>query len=233
MRKLNKSFLIFTIFIMLMIVFGCTTGSGGTSSGDDSSTKKPIWNSISDEEYIQIDKFVYDNIEYTIEKIKSPAFIDAYLESKNSNLIYYIEQYYSVDETLTSWSINYKQDVKKILSEDDLSVEFVNTLYQKIEPHIGALTLDLQLSIEYYDNLFSIEKELPVDMEKEFTSIFVVDVYIPFKIKNVTTNEAIFINIPIKSFLGYVNESSIIFVYDEKSISLEYDSFIKNDNVIK
>ena len=233
MRKLNKSFLIFTIFVMLMIVFGCTNGSGGNSSGDDSPTKKPIWNSISDEEYIQIDKFVYDNIEYTIEKIKSPAFIEAYLESKNSNLVYCIEQYYSVDETLTSWSINYKQDVKKILSEDDLSVEFVNALYQKIESHIGALTLDLQLSIEYYDNLFSIEKELPVDMEKEFTSIFVVDVYIPFKIKNVTTNEAIIINIPIKSFLGYVNESLIIFVYDEKSISLEYDSFIKNDNVIK
>ena len=70
-------------------------------------------------------------------------------------------------------------------------------------------------------------------MNKEFESVFVIDLYLPYKLRNVITNEEYIFNVPIKSFLAYKHNDVICVIFDQENILLDYNTFISSVNVYR
>ena len=182
-------------------------------------------------EFTQVMKYTHSDSTYLIKELTEITPINQLTNDNLSNYIYIIKEYKNnLDSSLSNWSINYRQDVSKIICSKDLEQDFILDFYQKIESSLNTFEIKTKIEIDYYENLFEIEKELPVNMEIEFTSVIAIDIYLPYQLINQTSNETYIIYVPIKSFLAYKNNDEIKIPLEEDLI-LNYDSFIAFSNV--
>ena len=90
-----------------------------------------------------------------------------------------------------------------------------------------------------YEQKLDIIFEIPVNNSKEereyvinnnilFEKLYIIDLYIPFRIINESTNQIYYISIPVKNFLAYQQEDDLTIYYDEKKVILDYNKFISS-----
>ena len=232
-RKIFIGLIIICIFVMT----GCAAG-GSFPNGEDDPSNSPSRPNDFDElegaiqgDFQQVMKYTYNDSIYIIQELKDITPFNELTDKNLGDYIYVIKEYeMAEDSTVSNWSINYRQDVSKMICSNDLGVEFINDFYQKIESSLKTFEIKIGLEIDYYENLFEIEKELPVNMEIMFKSIFSIDIYLPYQLINQTSNETFMMYVPIKSFLAYKNFDEIKIPLEEDLV-FNYDSFIAFSNV--
>ena len=204
----NKNIFILLVIICLLTLTSCASGggsAGGDMGGDTPGGSIPSMDNdfkdmFEDLSFNQVMKYTYNDSVYIIKELKDITPIDELSNNNLSNYIFVIKEYDKIkDENVSNWTVNYKIDVSKYLTNIQLEEEFIYNFYSKIESSLNANKIRTSIDIEFYDNIFEIEKELPVDMKKDFTSVFSIDVYLPYQVINQNTSDVFYINVPIKA----------------------------------
>ena len=111
-------------------------------------------------------------------------------------------------------------------------IEFLNEFYSQILGILDKYEYSLGTNLTLHENGLVLNYEYIVDLNKEFSELFIIDLYIPFRIFNTNKNQTYFINVPVKTFLGYRNNNQIELVYeDNNAIVLNYELFISLSNI--
>ena len=233
MRRIKKYLLIIILLISIVFYTSCAANGGSQAGGAGSgipNDRSPIEYKVSD--FTKVTDFTYNNEDYTISILTNYSLEENHQTSNKPNIIYYIEEY-KIDKStnVSNWAINYKQDVVSVICKSPLDEAFVNVVYDKIKLSLLEAALKLELSLEYYHNLYDVEKELPVNMNIEFESVYAVDLYLPFLLQNQTTKLDYILNIPIKSILAYLNKGNLKVILDEFEVlipveNLEFSPYI-------
>ena len=233
MLRIKKYLLIIILLISIVFYTSCAANGGSQAGGAGSgipNDRSPIEYKVSD--FTKVTDFTYNYEDYTISILTNYSLEENHQTSNKPNIIYYVEEY-KIDKStnVSNWAINYKQDVASVICESPLDEAFVNVVYDKIKMSLLEAALKLELSLEYYHNLYNVEKELPVNMNIEFESVYAVDLYLPFLLQNQTTKLDYILNIPIKSILAYLNKGNFKVVLDEFEVvipieNLEFSPYI-------
>ena len=236
MKKMNKYIIIPILLIMFSLITGCNVSGGNSDDSPNNSTQNPSYNSsviYDSSDFIQVARFTYNEDLYEVGRLMNFSLLKD-LNKDVPNIIYSIEEYL-IDEItgVNNWTINYKQDVTKILCEELLEKAFVDVIYENIKTSLKEISLKLELQLDYYYDLYNIEKEIAVDLTTEFDKIYVVDLYFPYLLQNKVTNQTYILNIPVKSILAYKNQQILKFVVDKEIIEVDYNTFITSCYVIK
>ena len=135
-------------------------------------------------------------------------------------------------ENTKTWIINYNKEYNYISNIQNKNQEFLNEFYSQILGILGKYEYSLGINLSVYENGLVLNKEYIIDLSKEFNELFIIDLYIPFRIFNANKNQTYFINVPVKTFLGYRNNNQIELVYeDNNAIVLNYELFISLSNI--
>ena len=126
----------------------------------------------------------------------------------------------------SEWIINYYQDYDYQISKMDLSKEVLNTLYEKVAPSLDNISKKLGITLEYYPDDRIIEREYIVNQSKDFDSVLIVDLSIPYRLVDCSNHQTYIIYIPVKTTLAYRKNADLELILDDKNISLSYEAFI-------
>ena len=222
MIKFKKIFLIFVLFLSLSLI-SCASGQFNTETGSDHISGVPFY---------EFRKFVFNDEQYSIFKTDNVKFIDHFEDREGKVIKYVYHEYPRIEENnLQVWTINYKQEVENILSDNYDDIDLIKKFYDEIESSLLEYSILLNVDLEIYKSSDELEKEFNIDMTNYFDSILVIDAYLPYKLHNITKNEEYIFYVPIKSFLAYKNESLIKVILDDEEHELSYQSFISSNNV--
>lgn len=236
MKKIKHLTILF-IFILAFFLLTCCSAS----PKDDNMTNAPSSDDNNIDATYQLYKnFSYNNEIYQIYKIENAMTFDELIALGYTNLKYVIYEYDNIFDEVdanmpvpSSWIINYQQDISQIINNNAYSTELLNEINHQIKMSISEYEIILGMNLDYYDDLFDIQKELRVESSYQADTILAIDLYIPYQIKITSTNEVFTIYLPVKSFLGYKNNNTVICVYDDKTKELSYADFINANNVYK
>lgn len=135
-------------------------------------------------------------------------------------------------ENTKTWIINYNKEYNYISNIQNKNPEFLNEFYSQILGILDKYEYSLGTNLTPHENGLVLNYEYIVDLNKEFSELFIIDLYIPFRIFNANKNQTYFINVPVKTFLGYRNNNQIELVYeDNNAIVLNYELFISLSNI--
>lgn len=135
-------------------------------------------------------------------------------------------------ENTKTWIINYNKEYNYISNIQNKNQEFLNEFYSQILGILDKYEYSLGTNLTLHENGLVLNYEYIVDLNKEFSELFIIDLYIPFRIFNTNKNQTYFINVPVKTFLGYRNNNQIELVYeDNNAIVLNYELFISLSNI--
>ncbi len=135
-------------------------------------------------------------------------------------------------ENTKTWIINYNKEYNYISNIQNKNQEFLNEFYSQILGILDKYEYSLGTNLTPHENGLVLNYEYIVDLNKEFSELFIIDLYIPFRIFNANKNQTYFINVPVKTFLGYRNNNQIELVYeDNNAIVLNYELFISLSNI--
>lgn len=234
MRRIKKYTIVLILFLSMILYTGCAAGGTGNVGSDSDQNPNKSTIEYNAKDFIQVCRFTYNEDMYAVGRLNSFALFTDLQSNDKPNFVYYIEEY-KMDNTVnvSNWTINYKQDVTSIICEVPLEEAFVNMVYENIRTSLKEVSLMLDITLDYYYNLFDVEKELLVDMNNEFQSVYVVDLYLPYLLQNQTKNQAYIINVPIKSILAYLNNENLKLILDDEEIEIPYESFISSPYVFK
>jgi hypothetical protein len=180
--------------------------------------------------FIYYDNFTYEGISYDIFEVEKIYLIDTN-ERVNQVIKYDIQEIKKEDVFLTDeWIINYQQDYDYQMGLINVEKEVINKMYEEIEDSIKKFEGILNISLEYSPEERLIEREFVVDKNKEFTSVLLVDLLIPYRLVNNQTNQTNIIYIPVKSSLCYLNNEIVELIFDDVVIKMNYGDFINLSN---
>ena len=135
-------------------------------------------------------------------------------------------------ENTKTWIINYNKEYNYISNIQNINQEFLNEFYSQILGILDKYEYSLGTNLTPHENGLVLNYEYIIDLNKEFSELFIIDLYIPFRIFNTNKNQTYFINVPVKTFLGYRNNNQIELVYeDNNAIVLNYELFISLPNI--
>ncbi len=180
--------------------------------------------------FIYYDTFTYEDVSYDIFEVEKIYLIDAN-ERVNQVIKYDSQEIKKEDGFLTDeWIINYQQDYDYQMSLINVDKEVINKMYEEIEDSIKKFEGILNITLEYSEEERLIEREFVVDKNKEFTSVLLVDLLIPYRLVNNQTNQTNIIYIPVKSSLCYLNNEIVELIFDDVVIKMNYGDFINLSN---
>ncbi len=228
MIKFRKFLSSFVIILLFFVMTSC-------SASNKDNGPKPS------EDYIVMDFYKtieIDTVQYTVYK---PLHINFFKDLDRSALRYYYNEYPKIDNSdsnLTTWTLNYNQQVKDLFNNSLSSYtysEFNKALYHEfykhIEDSIKEYDINLGVTLDYYKNESELQKEFTVDMTREFSSVLIIDLYIPYHFTS-EYHKDYYLHIPVKSFLAYKNDNTLTIIYDDKEKVIYYDTFISSQNVL-
>lgn len=205
------------IFLVLLILVLASCGSYSDENNTDGIP------------FVYYDTFVYENVSYEVYEVESVYLINS--DSLDNQVIKYEYQELEKDPLLTDeWIINYLQDYDYHMNQIRVEKDVINKLYENIYDSIIKFEESLQIDLEYYPNDRLIEREFVVDSNKEYTSVLLIDLLIPYRLVNVSNNQTNIIYIPVKTSLAYRNNDSLELVFDDLTISVSYNDFISLSN---
>lgn len=180
--------------------------------------------------FIYYDTFTYEGVSYDIFEVEKIYLLDAN-ERVNQVIKYDSQEIKKEDGFLTDeWIINYQQDYDYQMSLINVKKEVINKMYEEIEDSIKKFEGILNITLEYSPEERLIEREFVVDKNKEFTSVLLVDLLIPYRLVNNQTNQTNIIYIPVKSSLCYLNNEIVELIFDDVVIKMNYGDFINLSN---
>lgn len=180
--------------------------------------------------FIYYDTFTYEDVSYDIFEVEKIYLLDAN-ERVNQVIKYDSQEIKKEDGFLTDeWIINYQQDYDYQMSLINVKKEVINKMYEEIEDSIKKFEGILNITLEYSPEERLIEREFVVDKNKEFTSVLLVDLLIPYRLVNNQTNQTNIIYIPVKSSLCYLNNEMVELIFDDVVIKMNYGDFINLSN---
>lgn len=216
-----KRILIFSVLILsLSLLHGCGKKDNAHSDGINDGVPFNYYTS-----------FEYENNQYDLYKVVDPMIITDQLYGN----IYKLEYYYNVfkkTNTSSEWIINYYQQYDYLISNNNLNENIIDIFYNNITNTLNEYETSLNIELEYFKDSTLLQKEFKINLNKEFNEVFVIDLYIPFKLINKTLNQTYTISVPVKTFLAYRNNDLITIVYNnELFYTLNYNEFISLSNV--
>lgn len=211
--------------LLLLIIVSCTfiTSCGKKEGSNDFMNP----DGIPFEYYLS---FESSNETYDLYIIKNPLLFDGDI----LNEMYLVNYSYDIfeKEESSNWIINYYKDYHYYVNDNSINQEFLNDFYNQVQDTIDQYEESLGISLELYEDGHSLNNEFIIDLKKEFSELYLIDLYIPYRIINKTTYQTYLINIPVKTFLGYRNNNQIELIYDNnKTVVLDYELFISSKNV--
>lgn len=216
-----KRILIFSVLILsLSLLHGCKKKDNAHSDGINDGVPFNYYTS-----------FEYENNQYDLYKVVDPMIITDQLYGN----IYKLEYYYNVfkkTNTSSEWIINYYQQYDYLISNNNLNENIIDIFYNNITNTLNEYETSLNIELEYFKDSTLLQKEFKINLNKEFNEVFVIDLYIPFKLINKNLNQTYTISVPVKTFLAYRNNDLITIVYNnELFYTLNYNEFISLSNV--
>ena len=223
MIKFKKIILIFLVLFTVPFI-SCSPGGPREENPDH----------ISGVPFYEFRRFIYNDEQYEIFKANDALFIDNFDSTYGKIIKYNYHEYQKIsDENLQTWTINYKQEVEKILADNYDDVDLIKKFYEEIENSILEYSILFKTELDYYESSHGFEKEFIIDMNNDFDSILVIDAYMPYKLLNTTNNEEYIFNVPIKSFLAYKKGDVMNVVFNDNILKFSYEEFISSLNVYK
>ena len=220
MDKFKKIFLSFIFLLLVVALIGCASNPGFKDDAPSSPDGIPFY---------QYKTFEYNGDLYEIYRLETIDFIDSSINNSISTLKYYYTEYEKLETS--SWTINYFQDLKRFISLESTDRELIECFYTNIKDTINEYDKLLEIDLEIYTDETNFEKEFIVDFQQSFSSVLVIDVYLPYRLINKTTNETYNFNVPVKSFLAYRNNDSLRILCDNINFEIKYSDFISLSNV--
>ena len=222
MKRFKKIFLSTLILFLLIILASCAAGGAGKPNDGAAPEGVP---------YYQYKTFEYNSETYLIYRPEIVDFIDQGINSYTPTLKYYYTEYQKIDASI--WMINYYQNIKRFMSLDSTDNGLIEFFYTNIKNSLAEYDQLLNFDIEMYETVDDLEKEFIVDMQNTFQSILVIDVYIPYQLKNEQTRQTYNFNVPVKSFLAYRNNDELKMVCEDLVFTVSYSEFISLSSTIK
>ena len=214
-----KKILLLLIFVSCIFITSC-----GKKEGSNDSLN---FDGIPFEYYTS---FKSSNETYDLYIINNPLLFDVEILNEMFLVSYKYNKFQK--ENSSNWIINYYKEYHYYVNDNSISQEFLNDFYNQILDTIDLYEKSLEISLDLYEDGHILNNEYIIDLQKEFSELFLIDLYIPYRIINKTTYQTYLINIPVKTFLGYRNNNQIELVYDDaKTVVLYYDLFISSTNV--
>ena len=220
MQKITKYISLIILFIAFFI-----TGCASTSPNDKGE------NAIDGVAYYQYKQFEFEEILYSIYSLEKVNFIDEAIEYEYSALKYFYTEYNKLN--VNEWTLNYYQDTLRKFNDPNTPKELFKTFYLNIQDSLNEYQKELGLIFDKYENEADFEKEFIVDMSKDFQSILIIDLYLPYQLKNENSKQIYYLNVPVKSCIAYRNGDYLSFEYDNKNITILYEAFISLNDVYK
>ena len=216
----SKKLILITILILIIIIpllSSCSAQKGADGP------------SIGGIPFSEYDEIIFQDNTYKIFKAEDNYFN---LGNNNSCFIYYYQEYEKMNSE--NWIINYYDTYQIITINKTVDPNLLNEIYNKLKPIINEIELSLNLSFELHNDETPLEKEFIIDNTKEYQNLYILDMYIPFRIQNVYEYETYIIYIPVYTFLAYRNNEVVTFIYDENHIyDYDYHNFISSSKITK
>lgn len=223
MDKFKKIF-ISSIYLILVIILVACSAAPGAGKDENAGPADGI-------PYYQYKTFTYNDEQYLIYRPERIVFIDQGINNYTPTLKYYYTEYEKIDASI--WTINYYQDIKRFISLDSTDQGLIECFYTNIKNSIIEYDNELNIDLEMYESNTNFEKEFVVDMQNTFSTVLVIDAYIPYQLRNQTTNQTYNFNVPVKSFLAYRNNDKLKVICDDLSFEISYSEFISLSNTVK
>lgn len=214
-----KKILLLLIFVSCIFITSCGKKEGSNDSLNSDGIPFEYYTS-----------FKSGNETYDLYIINNPLLFDVEILNEMFLVSYKYNKFQK--ENSSNWIINYYKEYHYYVNDNSISQEFLNDFYNQILDTIDLYEESLEISLDLYEDGHILNNEYIIDLQKEFSELFLIDLYIPYRIINKTTYQTYLINIPVKTFLGYRNNNQIELVYDDaKTVVLYYDLFISSTNV--
>ena len=201
--KAHLIMLIFLIFSLLLI-----TGCGEAA-------REP-YEELNGIPFSYYNEFNYNTETYTIYNVS-----DEFISIKNGALFYGYKEYRN--QEYCTWTINYiEKHQYKIFNKYDLTLEAeeINVFKTNIQDLLINYQEKLNIDFDLYDLNQEIEKEFTILNNDKYTSIYIMDMYIPFKIDKNNSYDTYIILVPVKTLIFYeLNET----------IKVEYEGVINEE----
>ena len=134
-------------------------------------------------------------------------------------------------ENTNNWILNYHKEYHYIV-DNNLNQEFLKSFNVAILETIAIYEESLGITLDLYEDGFIFNSEYKIEQSKEFSELYVVDLFIPYRVINNTTNQTYLINVPMKTFLGYRNNNQVELYYSDNKIeTIDYNIFISLTNI--
>lgn len=211
MKKISYAFL----FLLILVLTSC-----GSYDNDTNTDGIP---------FVYYDSFVFEDITYEVYEVENIYLFNN--ENLDNQIIKY--EYEELERNPLStdeWIINYLQDYDYHMNQIKVEKDVVNKMYENIYNSIIKFEENLKIDLEYYPSDRLIEREFLVDETKEYTSILLIDLLIPYRLVNTKTDQTNIIYIPVKTSLAYRNNDVLEIVFDNLIINVNYSDFISLSN---
>lgn len=210
--KLRKIFLLIISIISLTSLISCASNTDKYKPNDGVPYKK----------YQSLE---YDNTKYSIYCLEYDLTFEELLLNDMIDKFNYTYKELEKKESNT-WIINYYH-INKYLT-DELSIELIDQVYSLVKNLLSNYENILDIVFTIPVNNSEEEREYIIDNSIIFEKLYIIDLYIPFRIINESTNQIYYISIPVKNFLAYQQEDDLTLYYDEKKVVLDYNKFISS-----
>ena len=147
-------------------------------------------------------------------------------QSLNNELVFTYTEKEKIEAS--TWIINYYDYNDYIVTKDNIDKELLDVFYDRVKDSLIDYGNDLNIEFDLNYDHEMIEKEFVVDLENEYSSIMIVDLYIPFKINGYQTFN---VYVPVKTFLAYRNNDLVLLKFNEYELSMPYEVFVSLSNV--
>lgn len=209
---------LFSIVILITSLVGCAMQKGDADYVDGIP-------------FVYYDSFACGNKTYEVYQVEQVKLLSSDLTDIGSIKYDYQEiEKLSSQGDANNWIINYYQNYEYQMEQAILEKEVLDALYVNILDSLKVYETSLDISFEYYEEGRIVERELVVDSKKDFSSVLIVDLYIPYRVVDTTNIQTYIIYIPVKTSLAYRNNNVIEFVFDDKTIVVDYYAFISLSN---
>lgn len=218
-NKCFKALSLFLIVILISILSSCGAANKGEFMGSGV---------IDGLQYRIFSTIEINDETYEIYEPVNVALIDNNLDETMQSLQYVYQELGHQDVDV--WRINFFYEYKVLTSNTEINDEVVSKLEKQVIPSVKHFEQNLGISFEYYDFEKETLQEFVVD-NKNYDSLYLTVVYIPYYIVNISNYETYHIFIPVKTFLAYRSDSDILFDFGEVLKTVSIDSIYHSENI--
>lgn len=202
---MNKIMKIIPLILLILILTSCA------SARDDATPDAIPFNLLDEIEISETEKATI----YEISDIE--------------NVYYVYEQFTKPDST--TWIINYIYSYEYIVDDENIPIFLYDHLYDTVTASLDRIQEEFNIEFKYNKDGFSEEREVVIDDIKEEDEVFLIDLYIPYKITyqdGMNKNDYV-VMIPVYTFLSLKNGDNISF----NNETYNFVSFTEKSNVLK